>query len=631
MTFVPDSKPPPRAGRGYNRRLNIVMLGTVAVLLYLGLEWLFLITKPSFTGPLSTFDKISLLTTGFLLVGIPVAATLALVSTVSSRSATLGVAAILGCLLFLMTDNFMYTVMHFGTLNAPGWSRPVFTIALVVFVWVSYRQLKCYRLSHPRLLLGLFVVTGVVSCVSLVDRAVAYDLELLKGVTAPEQQPAVRPNVLFVGFDAVEADILSAYGSSYDTTPFLASIRHEFLMFENAFPDSGKTTGSTTALLSGRSPLDTKVGFPPQVLLGNDSFLHLPALLNRLGYRGYQFAVKYYGDSVDLNLRNSFSVVNGQRPVFESAGNARWLQLLNNDLFFLQRLWERLSKRLKYVFFLEDMLNHFLVVQENLGLGYQYDLDGLRDFEDFVKTADGPFYAHLHFMSTHCCKPSPVAHVFTTRDFPELVERAAQNAADRLNAIRDMDTLLTLLYRFLEESDQLEETILVLYSDHSYNWDSIQRIPFMIRFPNASPAGYVSQNVQLSMAPSMVLDYMQTERPSWMLQGPPPFTAASQRQNSLGPPLYGISSFAYRRHELGTGGLSRITNPGPPYYGIREISVILCSRWYKVSLGEGLIATDSVYGHTAPCPEFAYPDINEVGKHIAGRLSEAGIGWKGSP
>lgn len=604
-------------------RSRPVRLGLLIVFSYLALEWLFLVTKPSFADLMGPTRQIGLLAISSFLVGLPTVVLLWLISRASVRIASALVTLVLGCLFFLLVDNFLYTILGLGTLGSPPEFRLVYTAIFLSLLWFAHRELA--RLDPPgarwvRLLASGLLLLALPTLAGKIGTAGDHRI----AVETTERNVSHRPNLLFVGLDGVEAELLSVYGQELETTPFLQSVRSEFLVFENAFPDTGKTTGSVTALFTGRSPLDTRVGFPPQVLLGSHSFRHLPAVLDELGYEGFQYAVRYYADAVDLNFREAFSEVNGRRPPLEWLEGSLWLRWLNDEIFFLQKLAERLRKRLSYLLLLDDMRNHFLIVQENRGLGFDFDRRGLRSLERFAATREGPFYAHLHFMSTHCCTHSPRSRYFSAADLADLAPQQSDRVARRLNAIRDVDGLLAELYEFLQRTGTLEDTILVVYSDHSYAWDDVHRMPLLIRFPHGALTGSVPRNVLLSMVPGFLLDHLGISPPPWMR------TELVSRRPLSSPgagtdPLFGVPSFDYRRHEIGEGGgLSRMEEPGPPNFGFRQISMILCSSWYKVSLSDAKIQHGIVLGHTSPCPTTA-ADHLEAATLLASEIERRGF------
>jgi len=609
-------------------RGQVVLLGALTLLLYLGMEWLFLVTKSSFTGMLSPFERVSLLSASFLLMAAILLPCLLLVAVVSTRAAMVPVALLLGSLFFLMADNFLYTVLNLGTLNSPRALRVGYTLLFLAFCWLAHRQLSKARPPRAGLLLALLGALLVVFLVSVPSRlADAAEIRAGLEVAAAESTTGPRPNIVLLGLDGTEAAALSLYGKPYDTSPFLRSIADELLIFDNAFPDSGKTTGSLTALLTGRSPLETRVGFPPQVLLGAKSFLHLPALLNRFGYEGFQHTIRYYADAGDLNFKDAFVQANGRTVPLRWLDRTLVQRWFNNEIFFLETLYERLAKRLRYISFRGDMLNLYHLVQANQGLGYSRDLAAVEDFERFLAQQRNPFYAHLHLMSTHCCAHNPTSRAFTAAGVRSQSQRAGIQAASRMNAIRDMDALVERLYRALEASDVLENTIFILYSDHSYRWDSVRSVPLVVRFPNRAHAGHSQGNAQLSMVPAMVLEQLGVSPPAWM-QPAPELEEDTTRLAAPGAPIFGLRSFKYRRYKIGTGGLSMMTDPGPPNYGIAELFMVICSRRYTASLRDGRILIGKIEGHEAACPEESYPDQVRVQELFQEVMDRHGLVWE---
>ena len=102
-------------------------------------------------------------------------------------------------------------------------------------------------------------------------------------------------------------------GYHRNTTPFINSLQEEALVFENFFTNSEKTTGSIASLLSGRLPTTTRVLIRPDMFQGVDSFMHLPGVLQHLGYRTADISIRYYADAYDLNMKRAFDYANGRR------------------------------------------------------------------------------------------------------------------------------------------------------------------------------------------------------------------------------------------------------------------------------------------------------------------------------
>ena len=103
-------------------------------------------------------------------------------------------------------------------------------------------------------------------------------------------EPERPPNILFISIDALRADRLEAYGYDRPTSPFLAELGREGLVFENAFVNTHGTTPSHTTMLSGLYQEQHGVGLDPAEAGGVVERPHprpvelLPEILRAHGY-----------------------------------------------------------------------------------------------------------------------------------------------------------------------------------------------------------------------------------------------------------------------------------------------------------------------------------------------------------
>ena len=67
------------------------------------------------------------------------------------------------------------------------------------------------------------------------------------------QEKSERPNVLFIMFDDAGLD-MSAYGSSYVSTPGFDAIAQEGILFTRAYTPNAKCAPSRAAVITGRNP-----------------------------------------------------------------------------------------------------------------------------------------------------------------------------------------------------------------------------------------------------------------------------------------------------------------------------------------------------------------------------------------
>jgi hypothetical protein len=89
-------------------------------------------------------------------------------------------------------------------------------------------------------------------------------------------------------------------------------------------------------------------------------------------------------------------------------------------------------------------------------------------------------------------------------------------------------------------------------------------------------------------------------------------------------PLFALRSFAYQGYALGHDALWKIMDPGPPNYGIEELSLVLCSRLFSASLHDGLIRAGELSGHPSACPE---PEPEAIRGLFQRVTEEHGLVW----
>ena len=113
-----------------------------------------------------------------------------------------------------------------------------------------------------------------------------------------------------ISSDGAEADHFSVYGYERDTTPFLRELGKESLIGENHFSNSAHTLGTFASVLTGRSPLVTRVLFSPDILRGSSRYLHLPGILLDAGYQTVSLGIPFYADANTTNFKDAFQEVN---------------------------------------------------------------------------------------------------------------------------------------------------------------------------------------------------------------------------------------------------------------------------------------------------------------------------------
>ena len=221
--------------------------GLVSILvsaLYVLMEWVFIVTKPSFLDVFTFWDKGKVLILGMTLAG---GLSLLLLGVVYLFGLVFGLrrhpkiytwllsllpAGILGALLLLLVDNFTYTLFSFGIATSEGIERVLYAVLFLLLVsWSEWQIIGAAAsleswLAFPRrrrvflVGAGIWLALGLFMSVPLVGAANGHGT----GMTPGTDSLSDYPHILWVTGDGVSAEHLSLYGYARDTTPNLSAL-----------------------------------------------------------------------------------------------------------------------------------------------------------------------------------------------------------------------------------------------------------------------------------------------------------------------------------------------------------------------------------------------------------------------
>ncbi|WKZ41461.1 MAG: sulfatase-like hydrolase/transferase [Anaerolineales bacterium] len=495
---------------------------TLAAYLYISMEWLFFATKPSFLNGMSLYENLVVLFVSggmaALLFIVPILVLFAVklaikkenVSKVIFRLAVFSPALLLSSLILVLVDNFTYTVFKFGIVTSTGIWRGIYGLVFLYLIWVSSQWiLQSIRTTAlPKFL--QFLPLGLIAISSLL----AGEQFLTRRLPDGSESTATldnRPNILLIGSDGINAESMSVYGYQRNTTPFLDEIASSTLFAENAFANWNTSAGSTTSMLTGKHPLETEVYNAQGILTEVDSYQHLPGILRRYGYFSVQLGVLSFVDAYAVNLQDAFDVANGrmidQNPIFQAARKLGQ----GDSTYFIMRIFERIIDRLLHIYYVRQMTNPFSQVILSGNEVALSDDEKIEETVRLVNNTEAPIFLHVHLMGTHGPRFSPAEQVFSAGK--EQTQEWMPDFYD--DAVLTFDSHIRKLYGELERSGELENTIIIIYSDHGMAYQ-IQRVPVIFHFPDGAFASQIQTNVQnIDIAPTL-LDYLEIPIPSWM-------------------------------------------------------------------------------------------------------------------
>lgn len=590
-------------------------LTTLSTYFYAFMEWLFFVTKPSSLSILSPLEAAVVLAVTAGIVALPLLGVLLILFLPAwlvkhskwterlQRVASIVPAMVLSITALVMLDNFTYTVFKFGIVTTIGQWRALYAVGFGVVLWWAFRyvQRTISRNSNKAisfLAFGLLAVsTGAILATSFSQEAGPSTFS-----TRYRESSTYRPNIIILGSDGLSASYLSAYGYSHQTTPFLSRIAATSLLAENAFPNASSTTASTTSVLTGKEPANVGVYRYPDILEGRDSFEHLPGILKQYGYATVEIGTPYYVDAGKLNLLDGFDVVNNQSLNLPALGLLRSVLGNTPSTYFIWTIQQRAAERLLHIFFIETMRDPLAEVSDPSAR--MTDEQRVDQIIGLLDQTDRPVFIFAHLMDTH--GPN-----FSSREGASSSELSIDadkpwNTEHYEASIRNFDSHLGKIYTHLAQTGQLDNTILVIYTDHGFRYAVNQRIPVIIHFPQNTFTVRRENNVQVIDIPATLLDYLGIPNPTWMtgtslLKGEP----AAEREI--------ISVVAGSPRKI-----------APPFYQIKSLQVIVCHKWYALNVQENTWTSGSIYRHTSKCEDDLLPSEAEVRQKILDYLKDHG-------
>ena len=597
----------------------------VACTAYVFLEWMFFATKPSILSYYTTTENLSIffLLPLFIFLSLLPAAIILILSDLfllkrfRFRIVSTIPAFIYASIAFLLLDNFTNTMFGIYSGSFQGAGRFCYLAGYIAlfsyFYWKSGTEENngedTQKLSSSSL--------AVLVCftIALVCAAGLRDVDKLGDYKGGISSNSELPNILILSSDGINDRNTSAFGYERNTTPFIKALRDKTLVSTNHFSNSAFTGASVISLLTGKLPATTHVIYQPDGLRGVDAYEHLPGILKKLGYINADISIRYYADTLDMNLLDGFDEANGRgrninhlfqvyEPVF-SAFSAQGV--------FLRQILDRLYGRLLHILGVQDLEDAYELVTRAVDLGETVSIDDERiaQLYDFIDRAVQPFFLHVHLLGTHGPRFMPKQPRYSAgqtqnrdhmRDFYD-------------DAIRDFDQYVEDTYAFLEEKDLLDNTLVIITSDHSRNPNVGLPIPLLLDFPGDERIGIIRENTQrIDLAPT-ILDFIGADIPEWM-EGRSLLSLNNEKRLLF---AYGPSSLEYQ-DDVGFS----VSEPRPPFFTLNNFYAINCDRIYQVTFNEEAFKSREIPDLESACAQSDRLTLAEVGRAMVSNLGERG-------
>ncbi|MDY6932976.1 MAG: sulfatase [Spirochaetota bacterium] len=358
-----------------------------------------------------------------------------------------------------------------------------------VFVIILLAALKARNIIFNRIILFLLCISIVLSIVYSLD---------LDGFDKSD-----KPNILILASDALRPDHFSGYGYSIDTTPNIDSLINQGVSFRNAYIEVPRTFPSWVSILTGQ--FASTHGIRHMFPISSDVNRNFETIVRILNDKGYYSSVvaDFAGDifsRIDLGFENL------DVPYF----NFEFLieQSILGDHTFLSPLLTNTMG-----------LSLFPVLKDSAYFCPTYFLRE-RILRSLKKSKGRPFFITTFFSSTHFpyASPYPYYKLYSKNDykgpykyFKQRIVSLDSNKEVNLSeedieqiralydgGLRAFDDEVGRIIKFLSDNDILDNTIIVILSDHGENLYEASlgmghgehfrgfystRIPLIIRYP----------------------------------------------------------------------------------------------------------------------------------------------------
>jgi arylsulfatase A-like enzyme len=323
---------------------------------------------------------------------------------------------------------------------------------------------------------------------------------------------ASGPNVLVIVWDTVRADHLSLYGYRRPTTPRLDAFARDAVVFERASSPGMWTLPAHASMFTGLPP--ESHGADERWLWLDGHNLTMAEHFEANGYATFTMAANtLLCDETNLVQGFATKLNTYKGKVGKMAKAATREKLLPNDRSNeLSPLWRPPAHGAKNAEWGRAVYKE----------GGPIVAEAMLEWIDRRKNRRKPFFAFLNLMEAHTPRiPTMASRERVLADDPELVALGLETDAAHINlhfynfgkvtyserqldairgvydaSIADLDAATGRLFDGLAERGLLEDTIVVLTSDHGENlgdhhlfnhrfslWDSLVHVPLVVRAP----------------------------------------------------------------------------------------------------------------------------------------------------
>jgi arylsulfatase A-like enzyme len=395
---------------------------------------------------------------------------------------------------------FLSVLINFGQRGGPDLTSIYFLAPLILYILLLTKGMKLKKVIPLIRKKGVDKVVGniVFFIVVFILLSLVIDLAILIHIPTSTSTTALEsPNVIVITLDTVRADHMSLYGYDRSTTPNLDTFSENAIVFENAISPSSWTIPSHASIFTGKYPSNHNATHVTRFLRQSETTL--AEILSSAGY-------------------NTAGFVGGGHSKAKYGFGQGFLTYRDRmDFFGYVNTYSKYDLRQAVI----DFFRTFYIDIDRIVLNVDRDRASPEINQDVFNwleiNRNNPFFIFINYFDAHTPYNlgNEFRHLFTDQTTPyeeawrEIpVNRGGPVSFESVNYVMDLydteirfqDHHLGNLFNKLEELDLIDNTVILITSDHGEEfyehgffqhsqtlYEEVIHVPLIVHYPEFEP------------------------------------------------------------------------------------------------------------------------------------------------
>ena len=339
-----------------------------------------------------------------------------------------------------------------------------------------------------------------------------------------------EPNIVFIVIDALRSRNLSCYGYDKKTSPNIDKIAKDGILFENAYSTTNATDPSLTSIFSGKFPRHNGIINHGERVKSDEIEIIkrtklLPEILKAKGYItiGLDWIDRWHKRGYNYYINNCFF-----NTSYKSKNVTSFIEKL--AINFRNNILERFPVSIQS--FIKSFYDKFIYRTMIVGGNNEAEIVTDNAINLLNKHKNEKFFLFIHYWDVHTPYNPPVQYVNYGR-YRNLLKTNEIDAKKLLydGAIKFVDHNIGRIFESLEDLGVLENTLLIITSDHGESlgeheiyfdhhglYEVSIKVPLIIWYPKFEPLRIRAMVQHVDIMPT-ILELLNVDESAYNLDG----------------------------------------------------------------------------------------------------------------